>query len=69
MFAYTIKAELNNDGSYKVTLFDVDDDESPIEDIIPRARITIDVLDREAGDSDAPLLTVTEHINRNVDGE
>ena len=29
-FAYSVNAELNNDGSYKVTLFDIGIDESPV---------------------------------------
>ena len=60
MFAYTIKAELNNDGSYKVTLFDVGSDECSIETVIPRARITIDTLPSSFTDSTKPLLDVNE---------
>ena len=60
MFAYTIRAELNNDGSYKVTLFDVGSDECPIETVIPRARITIDAVPTSFTDSMKPLLDVNE---------
>jgi len=60
MFAYTIKAELNNDGSYKVTLFNVGSDECSIETVIPRAHITINALPASFRDSMKPLLDVNE---------
>ena len=56
MFAYTIKAELNNDGSYKVTLFDVGSDECSIETVLPKARIMIDTLSDSYQDSMKPML-------------
>lgn len=40
-FAYEIRAVLNHDGTYKVTLYDVDFDESPVEMVIPKAKIAI----------------------------
>lgn len=57
-FAYTVKAELNNDGSYHVILFDVDEYEAPIMETIERARIIIEPLCKDDGDSVTPLLTV-----------
>ena len=57
-FAYTLRAELNNDGSYSVTMFDVECDESWTETVIKRAKITIEVLEDGCGESDEPLLYV-----------
>ena len=63
-FAYTVKAELNNDGSYRVTLFDVDEYEAPITETIERARIIIEPLCEDDGDSVTPLLTMTVNESR-----
>lgn len=59
-FAYTMHAELNIDGSYKVVLFDVGDDESPIETVIERAKITIECMGDDDRVSNRPLLSVEE---------
>ena len=59
-FAYTMHAELNNDGSYKVVLFDVGEDESPIETIIERAKITIKRMGDDDRVSNRPLLFIEE---------
>lgn len=67
MFAYTIKGELNNDGSYKVTLFDVGSDECPIETVLPKARIMIDTLPDSYQDSMKPMLNVNGGFDLDVD--
>lgn len=64
-FAYTVHAELNNDGSYDVTMFDVGCDEAPIETVVKRAKITIEVLDDDCKESDRPLLFVEKTIHMN----
>ena len=57
-FAYTVKADLNNDGSYHVILFDVDENEAPIMETIRRARIIIEPLSKDDDGSVKPLLIV-----------
>lgn len=59
-FAYTLNAELNHDGSYKVVLFDVGEDESPIETVIERARITVECMGGDHRVSNRPLLFIEE---------
>lgn len=59
-FAYNLHAELNNDGSYRVVLFDVGEDESPIETIIERAKITIECMGDDNRVSNRPLLFIEE---------
>ena len=60
MFAYTIRAELNNDGTYRVELMDVDD-ERPIITTIERASILIAKTPDEY-DKRSPLLTVEDEL-------
>lgn len=58
MFAYSVRAELNNDGSYKVTLFDIGIDESPVYTVIDRAKLIIQDLKTNNNIVDKPLLTI-----------
>ena len=59
-FAYTINVELNDDGSYKVVLFDVGANEAPMETVIKRAKITIECMGDDNRVSNHPLLTIEE---------
>ena len=57
-FAYSVHAELNNDGSYKVTLLDIGCDEAPIYTVIDRAKLTIQDLKTDDNTVGRPLLTI-----------
>ncbi len=57
MFAYEIHAELNNDGTYRVRLIDMDA-EYPEITTIDRASILIEQVSDTLIDSSRPLLTV-----------
>lgn len=54
-FAYVIHAELNPDGSYRVFLYDMDDEYVEVYEA-KRAKITIETLDAEEPESDVALL-------------
>ena len=57
MFAYGIRAELNNDGTYRVELFDVDA-EIGVVTTIERASIRIEHVPDEVGITTKPMLSV-----------